>query len=367
MDKERFGIVRDGRPTREIMAMLAPAMDQRPGRADESRDRSKDRDGAQRREEQCLFEQCLAVVEKRAAGPAEGLFGPGSMVWRLLREFCVPMFGMRGVLLQIAHPAIASAGALNSNFRKAFLPRAQRTFFTMYTYFFGDLDTALAHARRIHRIHQNVRGVIPAEASASRAGAGYRAPDPALLMWVLATIIESTFFAYDEFLGPLSQPEKIQFYEEMKLIGLLSGIPEAAMPPDLPSFERYFDDMLHNQLEIGGIAKELGSFLFKEGWSIFQLDEIWAAGILPPMLREAFALPWSRTYRWSHAAMRHSLRLMLAMMPDALRYVPAYHQAQLRMALARGQQPTRTSRLVNRLDGWRDLPLSLDPICIGPR
>src|SRR5262245_39146167 len=78
------------------------------------------------------FERCLAEIANHAAGAAEGVFGPGSKVWELLREYHVPLFGVRAVLLQIAHPAISAAGMEHSNFRKAFVPRTQRTFSTIY-------------------------------------------------------------------------------------------------------------------------------------------------------------------------------------------------------------------------------------------
>jgi len=51
-------------------------------------------------------------------------------------------------------------------------------------------------------------------------------------------------------------------------------------------------------------------------------------------------------------------------LPDALRYLPGYHQARLRVALAEGKPLPWDSRLVNRLDHVVDLPLSLKPITI---
>lgn len=305
------------------------------------------------------FERCLAEVEARAAGPVEGVFGPGSAVWRLLRELSVPLFGLRAVLLQIAHPAIATAGAVDSDVRRAFLPRARRTFSTMYTFFFGDLRTALARARQVHRLHLRVRGAIVAEASPRCAGAAYRATDPELLLWVLATLIETTFHAHDALREPLDRATREQFYREMQLVGLLSGIPRAAMPGDLAAFERYFDATLQGALEVGPVAGELADFLFDQRWSVLRFDEVWAAGLLPPALRAAYGLPWSRPRRVGHAAMLLSLRTARRLLPDALRYVPAYHQAELRLALARGARPTRAARWIDRLDAWSDLPLSL--------
>jgi uncharacterized protein (DUF2236 family) len=49
-------------------------------------------------------------------------------MWRHTRDVALPLVGMRAVMLQIAHPAVASAGVRNSRFREEFLPRARRTF-----------------------------------------------------------------------------------------------------------------------------------------------------------------------------------------------------------------------------------------------
>ena len=309
------------------------------------------------------LEECLTLVRSRAAGEAEGLFGPRSAMWRYTREVALPMVGMRAVMLQIAHPAVASAGVRNSRFREEFLPRAWRTFSAMYCIQFGTLEEAMRSARRVHAMHCRVRGTVLPEASRTKAGTPYRGNDPALLGWVLATMIESGILAFELLLEPLSAVEKERFYQEMRLLGLVLGLPDDGMPPTFEEFSRYFDRMLESdELEVGGVALDLSHFLFTKGWSAGQVDEVWAAGLLPERFREAYRLPWSRPRRFVFDRMRGQARRTLKRLPSALRYVPAYHQASMRVALACGEKPTATARVVNRLDSWRDLPLSLEPI-----
>jgi uncharacterized protein (DUF2236 family) len=309
------------------------------------------------------LEDCLTLARSRAAGEVEGLFGPDSAMWRYTREVALPLVGMRAVMLQIAHPAVASAGVRNSRFREEFLPRAWRTFSSMYCIQFGTLEEAVRSARRVHAMHCRVRGDVLREASERTAGAAYRANDPALLRWVLATMIETGLFAFDVLLEPLAESEQARFYEDMRLLGLVLGLPDSEMPPTLPEFRRYFDGMLAgDDLEVGTVALELRDFLFTKGWSVGQLDEVWAAGLLPERFRDAYRLPWSRARRYAFEAMRGRLRATLRRLPPALRYVPAYHQATMRVAFARGERPTVSARVVNAIDGWRDLPLSLQPI-----
>jgi len=322
-----------------------------------------DRVRAEIRGERALLDECLDRARQRARGEVEGLFGPDSAMWRYTREAAIPMVGMRAVMLQIAHPAVASAGVRNSRFREEFLPRAWRTFSSMYCIQFGTLDEALRSARRVHAMHCRVRGEIPREASEATQGAAYRGNDPALLRWVLATMIDSGVLAFDLLLEPLPDSAREQFYQDMRLLGLVLGLTDDDMPPTFPAFTEYFDRMLQSdELEVGSVARELGEFLFTKGWSMGQLDETWAAGLLPERFREAYRLPWNTRRRFVFDRMRGQLRRTLRYLPPAMRYVPAYHQACMRVALARGERPTIAARVINRIDGWRDLPLSLEPI-----
>jgi len=313
--------------------------------------------------ERAALEACLTLARTRAAGEVEGLFGPGSAMWDHTREVALPLVGMRAIMLQIAHPAVASAGVRNSRFREQFLPRAWRTFSSMYALQFGTLEEALRSARRVHAMHCRVRGTILAEASVARAGEPYRGNDPGLLRWVLATMIDAGMLSFELLLAPVPDAERERLYQEMRLLGLVLGLSDADMPPTFDAFRRYFDEMIvSDQLEVGSVARELRTFLFTKGWSAGQLDEIWAAGLPPVRFREDYRLPWNAGRRFAFERIRGQLRRTLRRMPRALRYVPAYHQGCMRVALARGERPTTVARIINQLDRWRDLPLSLEPI-----
>ena len=70
-------------------------------------------------------------------------------------------------------------------------------------------------------------------------GPGYAARDPALSLWVHATLVESTMVAYDAWLEPLSRERATRFYAETLPIGRAFGVPEALLPADLDAFEAY--------------------------------------------------------------------------------------------------------------------------------
>src|SRR5436309_8596940 len=89
-----------------------------------------------------------------------GLFGPGSVTWRVNREGALLLGGGRALLLQVAHPLVAAGVAAHSRFRSEPLTRLRRTLDRMLTIVFGDAVEALAAVRDIERVHSRVRGAL---------------------------------------------------------------------------------------------------------------------------------------------------------------------------------------------------------------
>ncbi len=74
------------------------------------------------------LDQNLALVRARAAGPVEGVFGPGSMLWQVDREALVFLGAGRALLMQLAHPWVATAVAQHSAGLADPIGRFHRTF-----------------------------------------------------------------------------------------------------------------------------------------------------------------------------------------------------------------------------------------------
>src|SRR5262245_64612965 len=101
--------------------------------------------------------------------------------------------GPRALLLQIAHPSVAAGVAEHSDFRADPWRRLDGTLRSYLRIVYGSTAVARAEIRRLNELHKSVRG------------AGYRARDPDLSMWVHATLVDSTMAAYDAWLEPLSR------------------------------------------------------------------------------------------------------------------------------------------------------------------
>src|SRR5438309_9228891 len=116
----------------------------------------------------------------------EGLFGPGSVTWRVNREGVLLMGGGCALILQVAHPLVAAGVAEHSNYREEPWARLYRTLDMTTKITFGSTDLAEDTARKLRHVHGLIRGETTEPAGRFPAGTPYDARTPALTMWVHA-------------------------------------------------------------------------------------------------------------------------------------------------------------------------------------
>lgn len=153
--------------------------------------------------------------DPEAAPGDAGLTGPGSPSWRVIGEPAAIAGGVRGLLLQVAHP-LAMAGVFDhSAFREDPLGRLQRTSGYVTTSTFGSTPEALDVAERVRRAHPYVHGTAP-------DGRPYRADDPHLLTWV-GIALTASFLAAHRTWAPvrLTAAEEDRFVLEQSRIAAL--------------------------------------------------------------------------------------------------------------------------------------------------
>lgn len=185
--------------------------------------------------------------------------------------------------MQIAHPSVAAAVAEHSNYRHDRWGRLLRTVRPMYAIIFGTPEQAVASAASVNRLHEVVRGP------------GYRATDPELLAWVLATLIDTAIRVHERFVGPLPGLEVDRYYADAIRAGALLGVPSWALPPDFNAFTEYMAAHVAS-LEVSEEARTIARDLFRPlpgtGPAI-ELARRLTGGLLPPRLRAAYGLGWS--------------------------------------------------------------------------
>jgi len=300
---------------------------------------------------------------------ATGYFGPHTITWRLYREPVFVLGGVRALLLQIAHPAVADGVARYSNFQKDPFGRGYRTFAAMAMIYFGTKKQAEATAHRLWRIHSGISGNYPPPPIPNpQSPIPYSANDPNLLLWVLATLTDTTLQVYERmlFLG-LPPDWKEKFYEESKIAARLLGIPDEVYPPDLEAFKKYFSEILNSDL-LGStpVCREMAQAIVQHPRAPKKWANLFAAGWLPTPLCERLGIeiganPALRLKKWLGRFGR-----FYRLVPGWLRYNPAYHQAKYRMAKAEDKSPTLAGRFFNWLARRVKVPLGLEHLKISP-
>ena len=296
------------------------------------------------------LEACLEGLLSDVSLPHAGLFGPGSIVWQVDRESVVFLASGRAALLQLAHPAVASAIIQHSKTVADPAGRFARTFEQVFAMVFGDAETACRSARRVHRIHEHIVGDLEEELALGKAHVSYHANDPASLIWVYATLFDSALMSYELVLGPLTVTERERYYQESRRFMLLFGVSERQMPADYAEFRRYFEATLHGGgLVIGNKTREVAGFLFRAPRGprtpVFRWLEVMTTGLLPENLRGEYRLPWGARERRIYTMSLILLRSFYPRLPLRLRALPAYERAKARL---KGRPPSRMGLALER-------------------
>ena len=259
---------------------------------------------------------------------SRSLFGPDSVTWRVNREAVLLLGGGRALLLQVAHPLVAAGVAEHSAFRRAPLQRLWRTLDLMLTIAFADAAHAIAAVRQIERVHARVRGTLKTDVGPFPRGTPYAANDPALLLWVHATLVDTALLVYERFVAPLSPPARRRFYDESKVAARLFGIPDELIPPRLTDFRAYMRGMLRDDtLAVGPASRDIAASILQPPVALalrpaFRLVNFFTVALLPPVLRKRYDLAWGRASEAALDAVTQATLRLLPLLPSRLRTLP---------------------------------------------
>ena len=265
---------------------------------------------------------------------ADGLFARDSVFRRVNREAVLLLGGQRALLLQLAHPLVAAGVADHSDFMAHPLRRLWRTVDTMLRIVHGDRATAEEAARALDAVHARVRGTLADGGAVFPAGTPYRAHDPALLLWVHATLVDSALVTYQCFVRPLAPDERERFYAESRIVAKLLGVPEDLLPQTWPAFARYVDDTIAGPtLAPTPTARRLADAVLHPPLALLprvagDVGAVVTLGLLPPVMRERYGLPWDRTRERGFAVARGVVRRVLPLLPDVMRAMPQARRAE---------------------------------------
>ncbi len=141
-----------------------------------------------------------------------GLFGPGSVTWRVHANPAMVLGGLSAVMLQTLHPLAMAGVADHSAWREAPLSRLSRTSSFVVATTYGSTPVAESMIEVVKAVHARVVGTAP-------DGRSYSANDPGLLRWIHVAEVISFLRAYQRYEPwPLSGADADRYLDEVAVV-----------------------------------------------------------------------------------------------------------------------------------------------------
>lgn len=252
-------------------------------------------------------------------------------VRRVNAERLVVLGWGRAILMQVAHPLVASGVYAHSSVRAGGVQqivRLHRTIKAMLDLVAGDEATARRAAAGIDAIHRRVRGTLEQPAGRHQAGTPYDARDPDLLLWVHATLTTTLPETYERLVGPLPPGAHDEYCREAAAGAGLLGLPPKRCPLSVSELEAYVDDMLTSgALAVTPAAKEVARILLHpplavSPWPLGRLHRLLTVGTLPAPLRAGYGLPFDDADRAALDGWCARVRRLRRRLPDVVALWP---------------------------------------------
>lgn len=270
-----------------------------------------------------------------AAAEAAGLFGPGSISWRIDRELVVLAGGSCALLMQAAHPVVAAGVVEHSTFATDPFGRMMRTLESSFDVVFGDRSTAEATISRVNAIHRSVRGRMP------DGGTTYSALDPEALLWVHATLVDTALRVYGRFVAPLSAADEQAYHEECGRVAVMLGVPSGLLPARIRELRAWMAARIADgSVRVTPEARRIQEtvlypirLLPRVTWDAAHLISL---STLPDVLRRQYGIGWSSSREAGVERIAALTRRVLPLVPSMLRHAPRARAAGRRVDQAAG-------------------------------
>ncbi len=272
--------------------------------------------------------------------PEAGLFGPGSVTWRVIREPILVVGGARALLLQTAHPLVAEGAIDHSTYRSDPYGRLLRTLEWVAVCSFGTTAEAQAACRQVNRRHARVKGRLTRGHSTAehRPESEYTARNPELLRWVHACFVDTLLVAHDALIGGLDDRERDRMVREWNGVAALMGVRARDRFQSRAELAEYVaTEIASGRVAPGAGSREVAAtvlapplpgLLALPATRLFALGTI---GLLPPETRTGYGFHWSPAHEAAHRALCAGLRTVHPGLPRQLRISPAYDWAVRRL------------------------------------
>ncbi|MGH2971912.1 MAG: oxygenase MpaB family protein [Gaiellaceae bacterium] len=241
----------------------------------------------------------------------DGYFDDASAIRRIGRESILMLGGPRALLMQAAHPLVAAGIVDHSRYREDPWRRLARTMAALYTIVFGTSAEADRMGAITRAAHRRVHG--------TRGGRSYSAADPDLMLWVHSTLVDTGLALYEVYVRRLDEATADEFYEQMKIVAHVFGVPDGVHPPTLADFRCYQHELVSTGVvRVGADARAVAETVLSPPVPLplrLPLGTLarHTAGLLPPELREQYKL------RAPLPGAAFSTRRLVPLLPSSLR------------------------------------------------
>jgi uncharacterized protein (DUF2236 family) len=229
--------------------------------------------------------------------------------------------GGRAILLQIANPAVGAGVAAHSDFTSRPLDRLHGTLAFCYAQVYGTDSDRKTVNRRVNAAHG------PVTQAPSAGPTGYSAFDPALQLWVAATLYDTAVQVHELVFGPLSDEAADEVYREYAILGTALQMPAEFWPKDRAAFRSWFDAEL-DRLEVSpdalAVSRQLLAVRAAPLWLRAGLPAVRlvTAALLPPRLRAEFGFRWSPRQQRRFDRLLGIVRALWPAVPRGIRSLP---------------------------------------------
>ena len=169
----------------------------------------------------------------------EGLFGPGSVTWRVMSNRIMWVAVVRARYLQALHPRVIRGTLQNAagiTTPADAWARLRRTRKFIETRTFGTTAEAERAGRRVRMIHEPLTGTDP-------DGTRYRVDEPELLLWVHCGEVASCADIARRSGLPFSAADLDAFVAEQRTSAELIGVDRSAAPASMAGLDAYYEQV----------------------------------------------------------------------------------------------------------------------------
>jgi uncharacterized protein (DUF2236 family) len=254
------------------------------------------------------------------------------MIARRINAERVVLFGWsRSILLQVAHPLIAAGIADHSHFRsgaRVAVSRLRGTIRSMLALAYGDAAAYAGSIATIRAIHTRVHGRLRQTTGVYPAGTPYSAEDPALVLWVHATFLESALLVYERLVAPISAADRDAYCDEAAGVALAIGARPNEVPRTWAALEQYLEtEYASGRIVVGDDARLVADAVMFPPLSVITGGPAWfnrliTLGLLPPAVRDQYRYRWDGTRARQFERTVRSMRAVRAVLPRALAWWP---------------------------------------------